>query len=154
MVVGVPRMCITTADAPLTVTTVRIAGSESPLTSLTRSAPAAMARRATSGLRVSMETGTGDEDANAFRTGPTRRHSSSQGTVSAPGRVDSPPMSMIAAPSETIWRARAIAASASAYRPPSENESGVTLRTPITRVRSPTTRLRWAPGTALGARDV
>ena len=53
-------------------------------------------------------------------------------TPSEPGRVDSPPTSTIAAPSSTIRRAEATASSARKLTPPSENESGVTLTTPIT----------------------
>src|SRR3954451_5565754 len=69
--------------------------------------------------------------ASASTTGSTRRSSSSAPTGSAPGRVDSPPTSKIAAPSLTSSTPCAIAASASRYLPPSENESGVTLTTPI-----------------------
>src|SRR5262249_13326184 len=65
-------------------------------------------------------------------TGTTRRSSSSAGTPRAPGRVDSPPTSTIAAPSESIRRAAVTAATGSRCAPPSENESGVTLITPIT----------------------
>ena len=50
----------------------------------------------------------------------------------APGRDDSPPMSMTDAPSASSCTPRAIAAAGSAYSPPSENESGVTLMMPMT----------------------
>ena len=63
-------------------------------------------------------------------------------TGSAPGRVDSPPISRIAAPSALQLRPWPIAASRLEVPPPSENESGVTLTTPITR-----TRLRRSRGT-------
>src|SRR5690606_31025648 len=62
--------------------------------------------------------------------------SSSGATASAPGRVDSPPMSRISAPSPASFNPCAMAASAVACSPPSENESGVTLTMPITRGRS------------------
>ena len=48
------------------------------------------------------------------------------------GRVDSPPTSTIAAPSATIRLAASTATAGSRWTPPSENESGVTLTTPIT----------------------
>jgi len=70
-------------------------------------------------------------------TGSTRRSSSSTGTSPAPGRVDSPPTSSRSAPSSTILSACATAAPVSACAPPSENESGVTLSTPMMNVRSP-----------------
>src|SRR5262249_9126667 len=54
-----------------------------------------------------------------------------------PGRVDSPPTSTQSAPSAKRASPAATAASASANRPPSEKESGVTLTTPITSVRPP-----------------
>ena len=72
-----------------------------------------------------------DAPASASTTGSTRRSSSSGGTGSEPGRVDSPPMSTMAAPSRTSVRACSSAASAARKRPPSENESGVTLTTPM-----------------------
>ena len=58
-----------------------------------RAAPRAC--RATSALEVSIETGM---PASCSSTGSTRRNSSSTVTASAPGRVDSPPMSIRAAP--------------------------------------------------------
>jgi len=72
-------------------------------------------------------------DAGARTTGTTRASSSSTGTGSAPGRVDSPPTSMMSAPSSINARARATAASARSASPPSEKLSGVTLTTPISR---------------------
>ncbi len=52
--------------------------------------------------------------------------------ASAPGRVDSPPTSTTAAPAAAMARPCSTAAAWSSHRPPSEKESGVTLRTPIT----------------------
>ncbi len=69
--------------------------------------------------------------ASRSTTGSTRRTSSSSGTGSEPGRVDSPPMSRIPAPSLASRRPCATAASASRNSPPSENESGVTLTMPM-----------------------
>ena len=53
-------------------------------------------------------------------------------TGSAPGRVDSPPMSTRAAPSASSRRAVSTATPGSTLSPPSEKLSGVTLTTPIT----------------------
>ena len=77
-----------------------------------------------------------DRDADADQpvdTGRTRRRSSSAPTASAPGRVDSPPMSRTSAPSRTSSAACSTARAASKNSPPSEKESGVTFTTPMTR---------------------
>ena len=55
--------------------------------------------------------------------------SSSGLTGVKPGRVDSPPTSMMSAPASSIARPYSMAASGSKCSPPSLNESGVTLRT-------------------------
>ena len=81
-----------------------------------------------------------------MRTGAILAHSASGETAEAPGRVDSPPTSIRSAPSRTSCSAWATAASGSRNRPPSENESGVTFTTPITRVRSPVVIGPWGPG--------
>ena len=94
-------------------------------------APRRAASRATAALLVSIEIGASISRVSAFSTGTTRRSSSSSDTGVWPGRVDSPPISMIAAPSDTMVLARSTAAPISTCRPPSENESGVTLRIPI-----------------------
>src|SRR4029453_9617668 len=99
------------------------------VTSLTSAAPSSSARRATSALAVSIETGT---PSSSSSTGTTRHSSSSAETPAEPGRVDSPPTSTIAAPSSTMRRADSTATSGRKLTPPSENESGVTLTTPIT----------------------
>ncbi len=69
-------------------------------------------------------------------SGTTRAISSSAETGAAPGRVDSPPTSIMSTPSAISRRAWPSAASASRNRPPSEKLSGVTLTTPMTRGRS------------------
>src|SRR5688572_9363347 len=66
-------------------------------------------------------------------TGITRSSSSRSETGSAPGRVDSPPTSSRSAPSNASRSPWLTAASRSRKAPPSENESGVTLTTPIRR---------------------
>ena len=70
---------------------------------------------------------------NRSITGNTRCSSSSSETSTAPGRVDWPPTSNASAPSCANRSPCATASSRQAYSPPSENESGVTLMTPITR---------------------
>ena len=104
--------------------------------SLTRLAPAASAAAATSGLTVSTESRARPwvAPASASTTGTTRANSSASDTGVAPGREDSPPTSMMSAPSSTMARPRASAAATVACRPPSKNESGVTFSTPMTSV--------------------
>src|SRR4051794_33240589 len=65
-------------------------------------------------------------------TGTTRSISTSAETGEAPGRVDSPPTSRTRAPSSASCKPWATAAPESRNSPPSENESGVTLTTPMT----------------------
>ena len=67
------------------------------VTSLTMRAPAASAVAITSAWRVSTET-TAPAAARPRTTGSMRRSSSSGGTGVAPGRVNSPPISMMSAP--------------------------------------------------------
>ena len=98
-------------------------------------APAPTASRATSLRMVSTDT-TAPSAASAVMTGMTRASSSSTSGRVAPGRVDSPPTSRMSAPATRSSRPWAIAASGVAQRPPSENESGVTLTTPISTGRS------------------
>ena len=114
------------------------ASARNALTSLTRPAPAAIAASATASLDVSTEicgrAGIGSVAlARPAITGRTRRSSSAANTGSAPGRVDSPPTSRISAPSAASRSPCAIASSGRRKRPPSENESGVTLTMPIRR---------------------
>ena len=98
--------------------------------SLTMVAPAATAATAVSSFRVSTEMR--PWSASASITGSTRRCSSAGSTGSAPGRVDSPPTSTMAAPAANRSMPWAMALAGSNQRPPSENESGVTLTTPMT----------------------
>ena len=83
-------------------------GRRSASTSLTIAAPAAIAARITAGLRVSTDTAT-PSPASASSTGSTRSQLFALGHGRAPGRVDSPPMSMMSAPSSRIRRACASA---------------------------------------------
>ena len=129
---------MTATSRPTHVAT--ISGSApSPETSLTTLAPASTAARATSAFIVSIDTGTFTSAATASITGITRRSSSAVPTGSAPGRVDSPPTSIIAAPESTITRARSTAASSEMNSPPSEKLSGVTFRIPINHGSPPRT---------------
>ena len=126
-------MCISTTAAPRSATSGSIAGSRPAVTSLTTIAPASSAARATSALPVSTErTRPGCRRASSPITGTTRAISAAALTGAAPGRVDSPPTSIASAPSATRRSACASAGAGSAKRPPSENESGVMLRIPIT----------------------
>src|SRR5690606_8841424 len=125
---------------PASPTTLVMAGSASPPeTSLTTATPASSAAAATAARVVSTLMGT-PAAAKSRITGSTRAISVSASTRSAPGRVDSPPTSTRSAPCSRMRTACATAASRSAYRPPSEYESGVTLSTPITTGPGPTTK--------------
>ncbi len=130
------RQCMATYAAPVAATVSSMRGSASPPeTSLTMSAPASRAASATSLRIVSTDT-VAPSAASAVMTGTTRASSSSTSGRVAPGRVDSPPTSRMSAPATSSSRPCAIAASGVAQRPPSENESGVTLTTPISTGRS------------------
>jgi len=74
--------------------------------------------------------------AKASITGITRDSSISIEIGSAPGRVDSPPMSRMSAPCFSSSIARSIASSGLSVSPPSEKLSGVTLTTPSIKGRS------------------
>ena len=98
------------------------------------STPAAAAARATEARIVSTEVRM-PSSLSVLMTGTTRRFSTSASTRTAPGRVDSPPTSIMSAPCATSSRAWLMAASTSNHLPPSEKESSVTLTMPITSVR-------------------
>ena len=118
--------------APLRATSGSIAGSSQPaLTSFTMSAPASSAASATAASVVSTEIATPECVRTRAITGTTRRTCSSASTRAAPGRVLSPPMSMMVAPSSTSCSAYCAASSALANWPPSLKLSGVTLTTPM-----------------------
>ncbi len=94
---------------------------------MTIAAPAPSAASITAALRVSIETAV-PPAASRATAGRTRSISSPSQTGFAPGRVDSPPTSTIAAPASAMAKPAWTAASGSAKRPPSEKLSGVTLR--------------------------
>ena len=166
-------MCIRMAPHFSSATVRAICRSQrSPLTSLTISAPASAAPRATRDLYVSMEiTASGLTVFSSVITGNTRCSSSSALTAVrgvrgpsglcfssffsgsrfsaedaaatlAPGRVDSPPTSMMSAPSSSSRSPCVTAFSGSRYKPPSEKESGVTLTMPMMSVRFPSSSVR------------
>src|SRR5690606_27024653 len=103
--------------------------------SLIRPAPTAAEPRMTSGVLVSTDTTVSKRARIASTMGTTRSTSSCTLTRAAPGRVDSPPTSISVAPAASICSTRCSAASMRLYRPPSEKESGVMLRIPMTWVR-------------------
>ncbi len=125
-------MCIRQTAQPDMAAASSAPGWRRALTSLIIAAPAAAAACMTSGLLVSTERMAWVRERKRAITGITRRSSSSRPTGCAPGRVDSPPTSMMAAPSSAICTPRSTAASSRTNFPPSENESGVTFSTPMT----------------------
>src|SRR5258708_3556305 len=129
MVAGSPFMCMRQTAQLLSRTASMAPGAWSACTSFTMEAPDCSAARITAGRRVSIET---QRSPIFSSTGMTRASSSASETGAAPGRVDSPPMSMMSAPSSASFLACATAADASRKRPPSEKESGVMFTTPIT----------------------
>ena len=72
---------------------------------------------------------------NSVTAGITLSSSSASLTRSTPGLVDSPPISIMSAPSAINLRPCVIASSLDKYFPPSANESGVMFKIPITKVR-------------------
>jgi len=93
-------MCITTTGTSYSAAMPAILSSDfKPLMSFIIEAPASNASRATSDLYVSMDIGICTSFASSFMTGITLFNSSSSERGSAPGRVDSPPISMISEPS-------------------------------------------------------
>ncbi len=96
-------MCIIHTAHPLSRTTSIISESLNPETSFTMSAPDLIASTATFGLRVSIEISpSGLILFSSLITGITLLNSSSTSTGSAPGLVDSPPMSSHIAPESQI----------------------------------------------------
>ena len=91
-----------------------------------------MASAITTALLVSIETLTSKRDFTALSRGMTRAISSFSLTVTAFGRVDSPPISIMSTPLSIINSTCAKALSKLENCPPSENESGVTFKIPMT----------------------
>src|SRR4051794_29876046 len=128
------RLCIRITAQWRAANSVAMPGSRCrPHTSLAMDAPASSAQATTADFMLSMDTGMPRETTSAS-TGCKRFNSSSAetGSVAPYGRVDSAPISMMSAPSAIMRRACASARSGATNWPPSENESGVTLRTPMT----------------------
>ena len=117
---------------PVSAQSPAIPGDPRPLTSLTIWTPRPTAFLATSGFMVSTDTGTPKDGRISFSTGASLEISSSAETGDEPGRVDSAPMSIRSAPASSISKAWRAASRGSVHIPPSENESGVTFRIPMT----------------------
>src|SRR5918997_1491339 len=127
-----PRQCMRIHGTCADATALAIVGSaRPPKTWWTPLPPASTAASATAARVVSMLTHT-PAATSSRTTGSTLASSASGSTRGAPGRVDSPPTSTRSAPASRIPTPWATARSRSSHWPPSENESGVTLRTPIT----------------------
>ena len=138
-VTGPPSLfqCITTQPQSLSAATCTMAGSVNPVTSFRMDTPSRTQIFATAAWRVSTDMMAVGALARIPRiTGTILWASSSGVTGLEPGRVDSPPTSMMSAPSSSICSARSTAAAGSRFSPPSLNESGVTLRMPMTRGRA------------------
>ncbi len=125
-------MCIRTKSASDCPHASNAPGLDSARTSLMISTLNSNAAAITAAVLVSTEMAIGKRFLIASITGNTRSNSSASETRSAPGRVDSPPISITSAPASIIISAWRSAASRSKNKPPSENESGVTLRIPMT----------------------
>ena len=129
-------MCISTTNALARAATAGLRGSpDSAVMSLTMRAPAASAPSMTSAWRVSIETAA-PASASSRTTFSTRRSSSCGETGLAPGRVDSPPTSMMSAPAPSSARPCWTARAGSMNAPPSEKLSGVTFNIPMITGRS------------------
>ena len=96
-------------------------------------APSLSAAAATDARVVSMDN-MAPAGINVLTAPVMRASSSASDTRLAPGRVDSAPMSMMAAPAAIMSRPCWAALAGSSHRPPSEDESSVMLSTPITMV--------------------
>ena len=97
------RLCIKIQAAPCCPITCAIRGSRCPPhTSFTISAPARSAASATSLFDVSIDINALVAERTRSTKGTTRAISSEIGTGTCPGRVDSPPISIIVAPSSII----------------------------------------------------
>src|SRR5690606_19779614 len=132
-----PRQCMAMKSSSVSAATWRMFGSASPPdTSLMIAAPASAQAWAVCEFMVSTLTRT-PRCTSSRTTGSTRRCSTSDGMRSAPGLVVSPPTSITSAPAETILSAWSMAPSTCANSPPSLNEAGVTLSTPMMWGRMP-----------------
>ena len=98
MVLGDPCICIRQISTSESLTASIDPSFCRAHTSLIIPAPASIACFITIGLDVSTETAISNFDFIALTIGITRDNSSSSATSGAPGRVDSPPISIISAP--------------------------------------------------------
>ena len=112
-----PPVCVQTRPAPVSATTPASARSWPPQASLTRSAPAATASRATSERHVSMLMSTSGCRARTSATKPMTRRISSAASITSPGAALMPPMSTMSAPSSTTVSTRSNAGPSSQVAP-------------------------------------
>ncbi len=99
-------MCISTTWQPSSAAIDRLSAAPvKAVTSFQMPAPADAAARMTPGFMVSIEMGAALTRRTPSITGRMRAISSDADTGSAPGRVDSPPMSSISAPCSSRARA-------------------------------------------------
>ena len=145
-------MCIRQTIRPLLAACCKAPGCRKAHTSLMISAPALAAADMICGLLVSIESGISENLRIASISGIVRRISSSIVTGTAPGLVDSPPISRISAPSSINRRACSCARFASAKSPPSEKESGVILITPIMFILLKSGCIQKRPGSCIAPR--
>ena len=135
------QLCITTTGRPYLAATAAISpGSFSycnPQISLSRCTPSLAAYSAVSALNVSTDTGTGHFLTICGKNCDKIAISSLAPTGTKPGREDSAPISIISAPSFTISSICAKALSTVFHLPPSEKESLVTFKIPMTKVFLP-----------------
>ena len=141
MVSGSPCMCIRQMGRPVSAAASIAPSRLSARTSLIRPTPAAAPASITFGVLVSNEISTSKRPWMHAIAPRTRSISSCSETARAPGRVDSPPISKNEAPATTMdsaapQRASTLRPELLKRAPPSENESGVTLRMPMTKGRS------------------
>lgn len=115
----------------LLITSIILLSPLSAVTSFIMFAPSSIAFFATSALYVSIDMGRAVFFLIAFRIGIVLSNSSFRLTAEEPGPVDSPPISIISAPSSSNSRALFTAFSSVLYRPPSLKESGVAFSIPI-----------------------
>lgn len=106
-----PPACVHTRPTPYRAATSASPGSTPPQASLSRSAPASQTASPTSARQVSTLMITSGKRRRTSATKPTVRRASSSAVTSSPGPAFTPPMSTMAAPSDTARSTRARAGS-------------------------------------------
>ena len=139
-----PRVCIRMIGAPRRATTLgqlRLVAQAADVVD-DGGARARAPRRRPPPCRCRSEIGTATRPASPSMTGSTRRRSSASVDRRGAGPRDSPPTSRCRRRRPPSARRVDRRAAGRASAPPSENESGVTLRMPMTSVRSPSSSVR------------